>query len=60
MYPDLMVLGASGRRCSVEAVRGSATFKDLVVGSGIEFLPGGTFDLTGVPGSWQLHQPRCG
>jgi class 3 adenylate cyclase len=34
----------------------SGTVKDLVVGSGIEFLPYGTFDLKAVPGSWQLYQ----
>jgi class 3 adenylate cyclase len=38
----------------------SGTVKDLVVGSGIEFLPYGTFDLKGVPGSWQLYQPNVG
>lgn len=36
----------------------SGTVKDLVVGSGIEFIPGGTFDLKGVPGKWQLYQPK--
>ncbi len=36
----------------------SATVKDLVVGSGIEFIPFGSFDLKGVPGSWQLYQPK--
>jgi class 3 adenylate cyclase len=32
----------------------SGTVKDLVVGSGIEFLPRGAFNLRGVPGEWQL------
>jgi class 3 adenylate cyclase len=32
----------------------SGTVKDLVVGSGIEFTPAGTFILKGVPGEWQL------
>jgi class 3 adenylate cyclase len=36
----------------------SATVKDLVVGSGMEFIPFGSFDLKGVPGSWQLYQPK--
>ena len=36
----------------------SATVKDLVVGSEIEFIPFGSFDLKGVPGSWQLYQPK--
>ncbi|HVR78092.1 MAG TPA: adenylate/guanylate cyclase domain-containing protein [Acidimicrobiia bacterium] len=36
----------------------SGTVKDLVVGSGIEFLPCGTFDLKGVPGQWQLLELR--
>lgn len=38
----------------------SGTVKDLVVGSGIEFIPHGTFELKGVPGTWQLFQPRVG
>lgn len=33
----------------------SGTVKDLVVGSGIDFVPCGTFDLKGVPGQWQLY-----
>jgi class 3 adenylate cyclase len=33
----------------------SGTVKDLVVGSGIEFTPAGTFILKGVPGEWQLY-----
>ena len=43
---------------SVESggILASGTVKDLVVGSGIEFLPYGTFDLKAVPGSWQLYQ----
>jgi class 3 adenylate cyclase len=36
----------------------SGTVKDLVVGSGIEFASCGTFDLKGVPGEWQLFQPK--
>ncbi len=32
----------------------SATVKDLVAGSGIEFVDRGTHDLKGVPGSWAL------
>ncbi|HUH07287.1 MAG TPA: hypothetical protein VML96_05720 [Egibacteraceae bacterium] len=34
----------------------SGTVKDLVVGSGIEFLPRGAVSLKGVPGEWQLFQ----
>ena len=41
-------------------VLASSTVKDLVVGSGIEFIPCGSFDLKGVPGQWQLYQPRLG
>lgn len=36
----------------------SGTVKDLVVGSGIDFAPCGTFDLKGVPGEWHLYQPK--
>jgi class 3 adenylate cyclase len=36
----------------------SGTVKDLVVGSGIEFAACGTFNLKGVPGEWQLFQPK--
>ena len=38
----------------------SGTVKDLVVGSGIDFIPCGSFDLKGVPGTWQLYQPQVG
>ena len=34
----------------------SGTVKDLVVGSGIEFKPCGTFDLKGIPGQWPLYE----
>jgi class 3 adenylate cyclase/pimeloyl-ACP methyl ester carboxylesterase len=34
----------------------SATVKDLVVGSGLAFLPCGTVTLRGVPGEWPLFQ----
>jgi class 3 adenylate cyclase len=34
----------------------SATVKDLVVGSGIEFLDRGEHELKGVPGSWRLYR----
>jgi class 3 adenylate cyclase len=36
----------------------SGTVRDLVVGSGIDFAPCGIFDLKGVPGEWQLFQPK--
>jgi class 3 adenylate cyclase len=32
----------------------SRTIKDLVAGSGIEFVDRGTHALKGVPGEWQL------
>jgi class 3 adenylate cyclase len=32
----------------------SGTVKDLVVGSGIEFIERGEHELKGVPGSWKL------
>ncbi len=34
----------------------SATVKDLVVGSGLEFVDHGTHALKGVPGDWQLFR----
>ena len=33
----------------------SATVKDLVVGSGIQFTPRGEHELRGVPGNWKLY-----
>ncbi len=33
----------------------SSTVKDLVVGSGIDFLDRGEFELKGVPGEWRVH-----
>jgi class 3 adenylate cyclase/pimeloyl-ACP methyl ester carboxylesterase len=36
----------------------SGTVKDLVVGSGIDFVPCGIAALKGVPGEWQLYQPK--
>jgi hypothetical protein len=33
----------------------SGTVKDLVVGSGIEFLERGEHQLKGVPGTWRLY-----
>lgn len=33
----------------------SSTVKDLVIGSGIEFLDRGTRALKGIPGRWRLH-----
>jgi len=35
----------------------SSTVKDLVAGSGIEFVDRGEHDLKGVPGSWRLYAP---
>jgi class 3 adenylate cyclase len=34
----------------------SGTVKDLVAGSGIEFLDGGAHQLKGVPGTWRLYR----
>ena len=34
----------------------SSTVKDLVIGSGIEFVDRGTRELKGVPGAWQLFE----
>lgn len=36
----------------------SGTVKDLVVGSQLEFIECGRFDLKGVPGSWSLFEVR--
>ena len=33
----------------------SSTVKDLVAGSGIEFVEHGEHELKGVPGKWQLY-----
>jgi class 3 adenylate cyclase len=33
----------------------SSTVKDLVAGSGIEFLERGRHELRGIPGEWQLY-----
>ena len=33
----------------------SATVKDLVVGSGIQFTPRGEHELRGAPGNWKLY-----
>lgn len=37
-------------------VMASSTVHDLVMGSGIVFEDGGTHDLKGVPGTWQLYR----
>ena len=48
-----------GARISALALAGevlvSSTVKDLVVGSGIEFVDRGEFELKGVPGEWRVH-----
>lgn len=36
----------------------SSTVKDLVVGSGLEFMPRGEHKLKGVPDSWRLYAAR--
>jgi class 3 adenylate cyclase/pimeloyl-ACP methyl ester carboxylesterase len=51
-----------GARVAAEATAGevlvSGTVKDLVVGSGIEFLERGDHQLKGVPGTWRLYAVR--
>ena len=53
-----------GARVADEAIAGevlvSGTVKDLVVGSGIEFLDRGVRMLKGVPGSWHLYAAQAG
>lgn len=34
----------------------SSTVRDLVVGSRLEFAACGSFDLKGIPGSWDLYE----
>jgi class 3 adenylate cyclase len=38
----------------------SGTVKDLVLGSHLEFISCGVFDLKGVPGSWSLYEIKDG
>jgi class 3 adenylate cyclase len=38
----------------------SSTVRDLVAGSGIEFLDAGVHELKGVPGTWQLFRAEAG
>jgi pimeloyl-ACP methyl ester carboxylesterase/class 3 adenylate cyclase len=51
-----------GARVTAEAgpseVLVSSTVKDLVAGSGIEFLERGSAELRGVPGAWQVYAVR--
>ena len=61
MYLDVYLGLFAGLRADVfagEAGPGevivSRTVKDLVAGSGIEFLERGSAQLKGVPGEWQL------
>lgn len=42
-------------QAEVGGVLVSGTVKDLVVGSGLAFDPCGTFELKGVPGTWDLY-----
>ena len=48
-----------GVRVAAEAAPGevlvSQTVKDLVAGSGIQFVDRGTAELKGVPGAWRLY-----
>jgi class 3 adenylate cyclase/DNA-binding SARP family transcriptional activator len=37
----------------------SQTVKDLVAGSGLEFVDRGSHQLAGVPGAWELHAPTA-
>ncbi|MFP3882637.1 MAG: alpha/beta fold hydrolase [Actinomycetota bacterium] len=41
-------------------IMASGTVKDLVIGSNMEFADCGTFELKGVPGSWNLYEVRTG
>jgi class 3 adenylate cyclase len=47
-----------GSLASPNEVLVSSTVKDLVVGSGIEFLDRGEHELKGVPGSWRLFRVK--
>lgn len=38
----------------------SSTVKDLVAGSGIEFVERGSYELKGIPGEWRLFALRTG
>ena len=38
----------------------SGTVRDLVAGSGIDFVDRGTHQLKGVPGEWRLFSVRSG
>ena len=38
----------------------SSTVKDLVAGSGIEFIERGAHELKGIPGEWRLFALRPG
>jgi class 3 adenylate cyclase/pimeloyl-ACP methyl ester carboxylesterase len=53
-----------GARVMAEAGTGrimaSGTVKDLVLGSTLEFIDCGSFDLKGVPGSWSLYEVKAG
>jgi class 3 adenylate cyclase len=37
----------------------SSTVKDLVVGTNLDFVDCGTFDLKGVPGTWSLYEVKA-
>jgi len=50
----VMSEAASGR------VMASGTVKDLVIGSNMEFIECGTFELKGVPGAWNLYEMTTG
>jgi class 3 adenylate cyclase len=40
-------------------IMASSTVKDLVIGSNMEFFDCGSFELKGVPGSWNLFEVRA-
>jgi class 3 adenylate cyclase len=44
-----------GQLAAASEVLVSGTVKELVVGSKFEFIPRGTHELKGVPGTWQLY-----
>ena len=48
-----------GALASAKEILVSSTLRDLVIGSGIEFIERGEHDLKGVPGHWKLFAVRA-
>jgi len=40
-------------------IMASATVKDLVIGSNLDFMSCGSFELKGVPGTWDLYEVQA-